>query len=289
MGLFGRKFKSSHKSEPMKLSDLPTWFEAGPKSEIPACKPKYEVNSEINKKISFWMGGDSTNLECDAIVNAANSHLMAGGGICGAIFSAAGPGLQEACNEQGYTETGSAKMTPGFKLPAKYIIHAVGPIGENKEKLESAYNSTLGFMDNDKVKSIGFCCISTGIYGYPIENATHVALETVRKWLEVPENLNKTDRLIFVVFMKRDQEVYYQLAHEYFPIEGVSYEAKPEAKSEKEDNKEEKPEFDDKHEEDKKEKKQEKAKEEVKEEEKKEKKEEKAKEEVKEEEKAKKE
>ncbi|EAY16276.1 Appr-1-p processing enzyme family protein [Trichomonas vaginalis G3] len=244
-----KPWKKSKASAPKKpvvtLADLPTWDVQGSKldaKQIPSCVPKYAPNTEINKKISFWMGGDSTKLKCDAIVNAANSYLAAGGGICGAIFSAAGyEELQKACDEQGYTETGGAKMTPGFRLPSKYVIHAVGPVGVHPEALRSAYNLTLGFMDNDKVKSIAFCCISTGIYGYSIEKATPVALDTVRKWLEVPENLAKTDRLVFVVFMPKDQQVYSHFAHVYFPLEGVEYKksTKEEETEEEEKQKEE--------------------------------------------------
>ena len=212
----------------IKFTDLPTWAEAGPEvlREAPLqndFEPKYEVNSAINQKVTFWFGGDSSKLECDAVVNAANSYLEPGGGICGILHDAAGPQMAADCELIGYTETGKAAITQGYNLPAKYVIHAVGPIGENPEALQSAYQSTLNYIDGRKIKSIGFCCISTGIYGYPIVPATHVALETCRRFLEDPENLNKTDRLIFVIFERRDCQVYKELAHLYFPLEGVYY------------------------------------------------------------------
>lgn len=210
---------------PVQVSELPTWAEDGPKNYWPpkSNSLKYKPSTEINEKITLWMRGDSSRLAADAIVNAANAHLAAGGGICGVIHRAAGPELERACDKIGYTPTGKAAITPGFNLPAKHVIHAVGPIGERPAELESAYKSTLEYIDGDKVKSIGFCCISTGIYGYPIEPATHVALRTVREFLENEENRKKTDRLIFVIFEPRDVRVYSRLIHEYFPLEGVEY------------------------------------------------------------------
>ena len=218
-----------------KLHPLPEDFE-----------PKYPVNDEINSKVTIWMRGDSSRLACDAIVNAANSHLAPGGGICGVIHSAAGPELAEECYKIGHTPTGQAAITKGYNLPAKHVIHAVGPIGENKEALESAYKSTLAYIDGEEVRSVAFCCISTGIYGYPIRPATHVALETVRQWLEDEENRKKTDRIVFVVFMPKDVEVYWKLAQFYFPIgphqpadDEKEEEEKEEKKEEKEEEKEE--------------------------------------------------
>ena len=209
--------------QPITVEDLPTWSQAGylaqkeqlvPKETI----PKYKANEEINKKVTFWMKGNSVKLAADAIVNAANSYLLAGGGICGMIHSAAGPELQEACAEIGGCPTGSSVVTPGFELPAKYVIHAVGPIGENPEALQSVYESVLSHINGDTIKSVALCCISTGIYGYPIEKATPIALESVRKFLEIPENLQKTERIIFVVFSPKDVSTYYQFVNEYFPL-----------------------------------------------------------------------
>jgi O-acetyl-ADP-ribose deacetylase (regulator of RNase III) len=210
---------------PVNLTDLPTWQTAGPdyyrSTPLPPDPPLYPISDAINSKLSFWMGGDSAALAADAIVNAANSGLSAGRGICGVIHSAAGPELEDACQEIGHTPTGQAALTPGFRLPAKYVIHAVGPMGEDEELLTSAYKSTLAYLDGDEIKSIGFCCISTGIFGYPIRPATHVALKTVREFLDVPENLEKTERIIFVVFEPRDVAVYYELAPLYFPLTAI--------------------------------------------------------------------
>jgi O-acetyl-ADP-ribose deacetylase len=129
--------------------------------------------------------GDITRESVDAIVNAANSQLAAGGGVCGAIFAAAGPELHDACAALGGAATGDAKATPGFALPARWIIHAVGPVwhgGDHDEAqlLASCYRRALGVADELGARSIAFPAISTGIYGYPLEPATAIAVDTVR-------------------------------------------------------------------------------------------------------------
>ena len=129
--------------------------------------------------------GDLTAERVDAVVNAANTRLAAGGGVCGAIFAAAGPGLAEACAALGGCATGDAKATPGFGLPARWIVHAVGPVwhggdaGE-PEALASAYRRSLEVADELGAASIAFPAISTGIFGYPVHAATRVAVATCR-------------------------------------------------------------------------------------------------------------
>ena len=127
--------------------------------------------------------GDITASKLEVVVNAANANLAAGGGVCGAIFAAAGPGLPEACMEQSPCPTGEARITPGFSLDAKWIVHAVGPIwrggGEAEASLlASAYLESLQLAVSVGASSIAFPAISTGIYGYPIESATKIAIAT---------------------------------------------------------------------------------------------------------------
>ncbi len=127
---------------------------------------------------------DITSLATDAIVNAANEALAPGGGVCGAIHRAAGPELARACAAIGGCPTGEARLTPGFRLPARYVIHAVGPVwhgggaGE-AALLASAYRSSLRLAEEHELESIGFPAISTGIYGYPLAEATAIAVRTV--------------------------------------------------------------------------------------------------------------
>jgi O-acetyl-ADP-ribose deacetylase len=129
--------------------------------------------------------GDITREAVDAIVNAANSGLARGGGVCGAIFAAAGPELDGACAALGGCPTGDAKATPGFRLDARWIIHAVGPVwhgGDNREPelLASAYRRSLAVADELSARSIAFPAISTGIYGYPLDAATAIAVRACR-------------------------------------------------------------------------------------------------------------
>src|SRR5215470_359760 len=127
--------------------------------------------------------GDITTEDVDAVVNAANSGLARGGGVCGAIFAAAGPELDAACAALSGCPTGDAKATPGFRLPARWIIHAVGPVwhgGDTGEPdlLASAYRRSLAVADEIGARSVAFPAISTGIYGYPLDPATDIAVRT---------------------------------------------------------------------------------------------------------------
>jgi len=153
--------------------------------------------------------GDITTATVDAIVNAANTALAPGGGVCGAIFAAAGPGLPEACAALGGCATGDAKATPGFGLPARWIIHAVGPVWQGGQRgepaaLASAYRRCLAVADELEARSVAFPAISTGIYGYPLEAATDVAVDTVR----VAET--KVEAVRFVCFDGRTLDAYEQ-------------------------------------------------------------------------------
>lgn len=127
---------------------------------------------------------DITTLDVDAIVNAANESLAPGGGVCGAIHRAAGPGLARACREVAPCPTGEARITPGFELPARYVIHAVGPVWQGGGRgesalLASAYRSSMSLAAEHGLESIAFPAISTGIFGYPLADAVRVAVDAV--------------------------------------------------------------------------------------------------------------
>ena len=145
---------------------------------------------------------DITTLDVDAIVNAANEQLAAGGGVCGAIHRAAGPELARACAPLAPCPTGQARLTPGFRLPARFVIHAVGPVwrGGNAgeaELLGRAYRAALGLAKDHAFRSIAFPAISTGIYGYPLQPATDVAVAAVREELAGGSTV---EQLIFACF-----------------------------------------------------------------------------------------
>ncbi len=154
--------------------------------------------------------GDITQLQVDAIVNAANRSLLGGGGVDGAIHKAAGYQLLEECKLLGGCETGQAKLTKGYQLNAKYIIHTVGPVwrgGTQQEAilLKSCYVNSLNLALQNSIPSIAFPAISTGIYGYPLESATRIALDTVFAHNAAMDQLTK---IIFCCFTDHDLNVY---------------------------------------------------------------------------------
>ena len=159
---------------------------------------------------------DITKLNIDCIVNAANRSLLGGGGVDGAIHRAADRKLLLECETLHGCDTGDAKITSAYKLPCKKVIHTVGPMGEYPEKLSSCYKRSLDVMKSNSLRSIAFPCISTGIFGYPNKNAAHVALTTVKDWLNDPNNKDAVDDIIFCVFLDKDSVIYQQLIPEYF-------------------------------------------------------------------------
>ncbi|MCQ2531663.1 MAG: O-acetyl-ADP-ribose deacetylase [Saccharofermentans sp.] len=157
--------------------------------------------------------GDITTLKCDAIVNAANQSLLGGGGVDGAIHRAAGPKLVEECRTLHGCQTGDAKITLGYNLPAKHVIHTVGPVysGDNTDpiKLASCYTRSLEVAKENDLHSIAFSAISTGVYGYPIKAATIVAVKAVRSWLEA--NPDYEIDVIFCCFSQNAANVYQEV------------------------------------------------------------------------------
>ena len=154
--------------------------------------------------------GDITTFKVDAIVNAANSTLLGGGGVDGAIHRAAGPELLNECKTLNGCKTGEAKITKGYKLPAKFVIHTVGPVwrgGNNNEDklLANCYKNSLKLAEENNIKTIAFPSISTGVYSFPFERACKIAIKTVKEFLE---NNTSIEKVIFVCFSESDLEIY---------------------------------------------------------------------------------
>lgn len=159
----------------------------------------------MNQRIEI-IEGDITTLSIDAIVNAANPSLMGGGGVDGAIHRLAGPQLKEACRPLRGCHTGDAKITPGFNLPAKYVIHTVGPVWNNNTQgeetlLASAYRRSLEVAVENNVQTIAFPSISTGAYRFPFDKACEIALQTITTFLADHPSIEK---VYLVMFGERD-------------------------------------------------------------------------------------
>ena len=166
------------------------------------------MKKRIQDKIEVRQA-DITRLEADAIVNAANSSLLGGGGVDGAIHRAAGPALLEECRTLGGCPTGEARITKGYNLPAKFVIHTVGPVysgkPEDAELLAGCYRNSLELATTHQVRTIAFPAISCGVYGYPIEDACRVAVDTTAEFLTTDDSVEK---VIFALFSRKDYQVY---------------------------------------------------------------------------------
>ena len=164
------------------------------------------MKKNVDNKIEITRG-DITTLEVDAIVNAANTTLLGGGGVDGAVHRAAGPQLLTECRTLGGCQPGEAKLTPGYRLPARFVIHTVGPIwtggkrGE-PEVLANCYRNSLELAVKNQIKTIAFPAISCGAYGYPIQEATRIAVETTREFLAANE------KIAGVVFVLSSEDIY---------------------------------------------------------------------------------
>jgi O-acetyl-ADP-ribose deacetylase len=167
----------------------------------------------MKEKAIELITGDITELDVDAIVNAAKNSLLGGGGVDGAIHRAAGPGLLEECRKLNGCETGKAKITSGYRLKARQVIHTVGPVwtgGDRDEPLllASCYISCLELAVKNKIRSIAFPCISTGVYGFPKEPAAEIAVNETRNFLK---HNSFPEKVVFVTFSEADHEIYRKL------------------------------------------------------------------------------
>lgn len=183
--------------------------------DVAQTQPNHSINSRIG-----YVYGDITSLRLDAIVNAANTSLLGGGGVDGAIHRAAGPKLLAECRLLRGCALGKAKMTKGYNLPASNVIHTVGPRygtdGNEEMHLASCYAESLTLAAKSGVKTIAFSAISSGIYGYPSDEAALVACRTVREFME-SEDGDEMVRVVFVAFEDKDIRSYNKMLPQFFP------------------------------------------------------------------------
>lgn len=207
------------------LADIPTLTNLYASGALRAAT--FPVAATASRSINDRVGlirGDITKLRVDAIVNAANTSLLGGGGVDGAIHRAAGPGLLAECRTLGGCPTGQAKLTGGHSLPAGHVIHTVGPVygrgraGESEALLRSCYDASLKLAAANGLGTVAFSAISTGVYGYPSADAAVAACRTVREFLESDDG-QKMERVVFVTFEQKDAAAYDEALPKFFPPE----------------------------------------------------------------------
>jgi O-acetyl-ADP-ribose deacetylase len=209
-------------------SDVQVWSDYARSKSLPAlsqfaagCRKltRHSKNAKLNGKVAVWRG-NIVKLAVGAIVNAANKGLLGGGGVDGAIHRAAGPKLRRECEMlRRPGETGRTKLTKAYRLPAGHVLHTIGPVGEKPVLLRSCYDSVLRVAQINSIRSIGFCCVSTGVYGYPPLNAADVVLAYTRHWLEQSGNADSVDKLVFICYSEAEVRIYEDLLQCYFPVD----------------------------------------------------------------------
>lgn len=192
----------------------PLWYSALPASAKTRQAAEVPVDGSLNQRI-FIYEGDATLLKVDALVNAANSRLRGGGGIDGAIRKAAGPKLTEETKSLRGCPVGEARSTGGYNLPARWVVHAVGPRGEKPDLLATAYASALAEAARLGAASVGLPCISAGIFGYPAEAAADVAARSIRDFLA---EHGQPSAIVLCLHTSRDRKAYAEALPKYFPL-----------------------------------------------------------------------
>ncbi|KAJ5861828.1 Appr-1-p processing [Penicillium soppii] len=207
-------------SDLLSPAEIPTVGDLYRQKRLQHYHSQVEPSKTLNGIISF-IRNDITKLKVDCIVNAANSSLLGGGGVDGAIHRAAGESLLAECAALDGCDPGDAKITSAYELPCKKVIHTVGPIYMHEDSpdqtLRSCYRRSLEVAVENSMKSIAFAAISTGVYRYPSDEAAEIASEETRKFLDMPVNNGKLERVIFCNFVEKDMESYEWKIPQFFP------------------------------------------------------------------------
>jgi len=189
------------------------------KERLPATGAEFSVSPELNAKIAIvGPQADICSLKVDAVVNAANSELIGGSGVDGAIHRAAGPDLRRDLRGQ-YCPVGEVVVTRGHNLHAKHIFHTVAPIGHGDVDMRSCYWNCLETLAQLNLRTIAFCCLGTGVFSFPNTRAAWIALHTVRTWLQTAPAATHITGIVFVIFQPLDYEAYLHLLPQFFPKE----------------------------------------------------------------------
>lgn len=212
-------------SAPTRLDEIQTWDVAGPEWRNTIKPPKnvsplYQPNPDINKIMSIWPYGDPTKVKIDAVVNRSENNLVDGGALHQSLHSTAGPELAQACGEIGHCDPLHTVITPGFNLPAKFVIHTVGPTGNDPSELLSTFSSVLSHVNGTTIRSIGMTPFYVESNDFSLTIATQIVFQYIREILEIPENREKFDRIIFIVAQPHNFKVFIKLMYLYFPLEG---------------------------------------------------------------------
>lgn len=199
------------------LSTLLSWEAAGLRSDIPEKYSSFSYSPELNEKVYLWKGA-IYSLPIDAVVNSTDDQMSGGGGLDGTLHYFAGH--FQLAKELLFLDgcyTGYAEISRGYLLPAKYIIHCAGPMNGDPGLLASCYNQALEMAVEHGIRTLAFPCIATGNFGFPLEASAQLALQTVRRWLELDKNATKIDKIIFVMYLDRELDCYLNWFASAFP------------------------------------------------------------------------
>jgi O-acetyl-ADP-ribose deacetylase (regulator of RNase III) len=217
--LNGKNLKVQGKRTSVYCGDIPDWktFVTARKLETPAVLTPFLFDPEINDKITFW-SGDLTRLNIDAIVSSASPDLFGDGCLSAVIHRAAGCKLDEETQLIDRCPRGQAVITRAYQLPARYVIHCVGPCNADPQLLASTYHSALELVLEHKIRTIAFPCVATGMNSFPVQASAQLVLQLVRRWLEKDDNYKKIDRIIFNLYQPIEEAAYAKWVQSAFPL-----------------------------------------------------------------------